>query len=442
MSVKEVGRAGVMARVKEGQLKLVSATQMLRVSYRQAKRLWKRYRAKGAVGLVHGNAGRRSNQSKPAEFRAKVLGLVREKYSGKVGQRLGPTLTAEHLASEDRMQVNPETLRLWMIEEGLWSRARKRQPYRRRRERKRHFGELVQLDGSFHRWLEDRGPQLCLMNMVDDATGVTLAQLHPQETIWAAVDLLRAWVEKHGVPRALYTDWKNVYTRKPNEEERLAGLPAQTQFGRMCAALGTPIIAASSPQAKGRVERNHGTHQDRLVKKLRLPGIDTAESANVFLGEQYLSDHNRRFSMAAAERDDFHRKKPGRRELDSIFCLEQERVIGNDWVVRYEGRFLQLERHSRYAPARQTVTIREARDGRLTLFYRKQTIPWREIPAPSPRPKLPVVPTPRMEIRRNRTPAATHPWRRPGRTWLSNPARAVASSGSPNPGLPPLATAQ
>ena len=198
MSVEEVRRAGVMARVKDGKLKVSSAAEMLGLSYRQGKRLWRRYRKKGVAGLVHGNTGRRSNQSKPRKFRAKVLRLVRTKYSGGVDQRFGPTLAAEHLASEDGLKVHPETLRLWMLEEGLWSRTRQRQPYRRRRDRKRRFGELVQLDGSFHEWLEKRGPRLCLMNMVDDATGETLSQFHPQETIWAAVDLLRAWVEEYG----------------------------------------------------------------------------------------------------------------------------------------------------------------------------------------------------------------------------------------------------
>jgi hypothetical protein len=401
----------------------------------------KRYRAKGAKGLVHGNAGRRSNQSKPAEFRKKVLQIVGEKYGGEIGLRFGPTLAAEHLASDDHLQVHPETLRLWMLQEGLWSRARKRKPYRRRRERKRHFGELVQLDGSFHEWLEKREPRLCLMNMVDDATSVTMAQFHEQETIWAAVDLLRAWVEEYGVPPALYTDWKNVYVRKPNEEERLTGTVPLTQFGRMCAALGTAIIAASSPQAKGRVERNHGTHQDRLVKKMRLQGIVGAESANVYLREQYLPEHNRRFSIAPADRDDFHRRKPSRRELDSIFCLEQERVIGNDWVVRYEGRFLQLERHGRYAPARQKVLVREARDGCLTVLYGKQKIAWREIPAPAPQAK-PAVVAVRMEIRRSQKPAANHPWRTFNTTRQRVAGGAVASGRSPNPGLLPLATAQ
>lgn len=410
MTEKEVRRAGVLARVKEGKLKLRSAAEMLGIGYRQAKRLWRRYRRQGAAGVVHASAGGPSNRAKPAKFRRKVLRLVREKYGGEEGRRFGPTLAAEHLASDEGLEVQAETLRLWMLEEGLWSRVRERKPYRSRRERKEHFGELVQLDGSFHDWLEERGPRLCLMNMVDDATSRTWAQFHEQETIWAAVDVFRAWVEEHGVPGALYTDWKNVYVRKPTEEERLRGQVALTQFGRICAALGTRIIAASSPQAKGRVERNHGTHQDRLIKKMRLKQIRTREEANAFLGEHYLPEHNRRYTRAAVEAEDYHRKAPGKRELDRIFCLEQERVISNDWVVRYEGRYLQLERQSRYAPAGQRVTIREARDGSLKLYYRQQEMAWRQIQPPAATPQAKRA-TPRMEIRRDQRPPASHPWR-------------------------------
>ena len=182
--------------------------------------------------------------------------------------------------------------------------------HRARRERKAHFGELVQLDGSFHLWYEARAPRGCLMNLVDDATGRTLARLGAEETIWAAVDVLRRWIEAYGVPLALYTDWKNVYVRAPNAEEQATGAVPLTQFGRMCAALGIQIIAASSPQAKGRVERNHGTHQDRLVKKLRRLEIADATAANTFLEQTYLPEHNRRFAVAPASAEDFHRRVP------------------------------------------------------------------------------------------------------------------------------------
>ena len=237
---------------------------------------------------------------RPDAERERILTLIRQKYSGPVGIRFGPTLAAEHLASEDGLQVHHDTLRRWMLVEGLWSRARKHAPHRSRRARKAHFGELVQLDGSFHLWYEGRAPQGCLMTLVDDATSHTLGRLGDQETIWAAVRVLRCWIETSGVPHALYTDWKNVYVRPPNAKEQATGAVPRTQFGRMCAALDIRIIAASSPQAKGRVERNHGTHQDRLVKKLRRLKIGDAGAANAFLEATYLPEHNTRFAQAAA----------------------------------------------------------------------------------------------------------------------------------------------
>src|SRR6266480_5562033 len=201
--------------------------------------------------------------------------------------------------SKQLLEVDAETLRRWMLGEGLWSRERKHRQHRRRRERKEHFGELVQMDGSFHPWLEERGPEGCLIDMVDDASNTTWAQLGEQETIWAVGEALRAWIERYGVPLALYVDWKNLYKRCATPGERLRGEEPITQFGRMCAKLGIELIAASSPQAKGRVERVHGTHQDRLVKKLRRKEIATHAQANTYLQEEYLPEHNRRFARAA-----------------------------------------------------------------------------------------------------------------------------------------------
>jgi transposase len=192
MSTTELRRAGVWARVAARSLKLGSAAALMEVSYRQAKRLYRRYRIAGGTGLKHGSAGRPSNRAIDPKRRARVLALVREKYSGGIDERFGPTLAAEHLASEDGVRVDHETLRRWMLAAGLWSRARKRSPHQRRRERKAHFGELVQLDGSFHPWFEDRGPHSCLLTLVDDATGRSLGRFGAQETIWAAVEILSA----------------------------------------------------------------------------------------------------------------------------------------------------------------------------------------------------------------------------------------------------------
>lgn len=411
MSRGELRRVEVMARVGSEELRVVDAARILGLSYRQGKRLWRRYREEGAAGLQHRSAGRESNRAKAKKLRERVLGLVRKKYSGEGGERFGPTLAAEHLESEDQLEVHPETLRRWMLEAGLWSRARKRRPHRRRREAKEHFGELVQMDGSFHHWFEQRGPEGCLMNLVDDATTTTLGRIGGGETTWTAAGALRSWIEEHGVPLALYTDWQAVYVKEPTEGQRRRGERAVTQFGRMCERLGIRIMAASSPQAKGRVERNHGTHQDRLVKKLRRKKIGTYEEANQYLKREYLPEHNRRFAHAAASPQNYHRQAPSRAELDEVFRLETERVIGNDWVVRYENRFLQVKRGGRQqAPAKGKVVVCEWEDGRLEIHYRGQKVAWEEITG---RPSV-AQPDPVRQAARpygGTPPTASHPWK-------------------------------
>ena len=357
MSRRELERVGVLARVRSKQLLLVDAGRLMRVSYRQAKRLWKRYREEGAAGLKHRGAGRPSNCAHEQDFRRKVLQLIREKYGGAEGERFGPTLAAEHLASEDGLPMAAETLRQWMLAAGLWSRERRRRPHRRRRERKEHFGELVQMDGSFHAWLEERGPEGCLIDMVDDATNTTWAQLGEQETIWAAADALRAWIERYGVPLALYVDWKNLYKRAATAQERLRGEQPITQFGRMCAKLGIELIAASSPQA--------------------------------------------------------HRRAPRAAELDRIFRLENERMVSDDWVVRCDNRFFQLQRHGRhYPPTQGKVLVGEGRHGQITIEYRGRALSWQEIPAPA-KPRVPPVAPKTVQSQRKRIPSSHHPWREP-----------------------------
>lgn len=412
LSRKELSRVEVMGRVKAHSLRLCEAAEMLGLSYRQSKRIWARYQAGGAKALQHGNCGRASNRAYPSEFRAAVLKQVQGRY-----EDFGPTLAGEHLASDDGLAVHAETLRRWLKEAGLWQRQRRRKPYRQRREAKAHFGELVQMDGSFHPWLEERGSRGCLMHMVDDATTTAVGWFTAEESIWAAVAVLRRWIERYGVPQALYTDWKNVYVRPPNAQERMRGEPAVTQFGRMCAKLGIEIIAASSPQAKGRVERAHGTHQDRLVKKLRLAGIANYDQANAYLDQHYLAEHNRRYAHAAAAQADYHRRRPTARQLDEVFWLEEERVVSEDWVVRYQNRLWQLERPSRpRIPAKSRVQVRENQAGELAIHYRDHRLGFREVkpaskelsegrgPAPSPAP-----PSPRPK---SCIPAPDHPWRR------------------------------
>jgi transposase len=415
MSVKELARAGVLARVEAGTLSLGAAASLMAVSYRQAKRLYRRYRAEGAKGLTHRSAGRRSNAARDSGEREHMLALIRAKYSGPVDERFGPTLAAEHLANDDGVHVHHDTLRRWMLAAGLWSRARKRSPHRRRRARKAHFGELVQLDGSFHAWCEGRGPVSCLLTLVDDATGRSLGRFSAQETMWAAVAVLRAWIATYGIPQALYTDWKTVYVRPPTEEERLTQTAPLTQFGRMCAQLGIRIIPASSPQAKGRIERNHGTHQDRLVKKLRRKAIADIEAANAFLETEYWTAHNERFARPPASPDDFHVAIPRGVRLDAVFRLQDTRTVSNDWVVRYDNRFFQIERQSHRPPARATVHVLESADGQVEIRYRGRVMRWTEIqagarpPVTAPRPRVAKAP-PAVSVRGPRA-GGDHPWR-------------------------------
>ncbi len=384
MSKGELRRVEVLARVRSKQLRIVDAGRLMRVSYRQAKRLWKRYREEGAAGLKHRSAGQRSHHAHDGKFRKKVLQLVREKYGGPVGERFGPTLAAEHLASEDGLNIDAETLRRWMLTEGLWSRERKGWRHRRRRERKEHFGELVQMDGSFHRWLEDRGPEGCLIDMVDDATSKTLAEMGEEETIWAAADTLRTWIERYGVPLALYVDWKNLYKRPATVKEQLHGEEPITQLGRMCAKLGIEIIAANSAPAKGRVERTHGTHQDRLVKKLRRKEISNHEQVNVYLEKEYLPEHNRRFGRAAARAGGLSPASAPGGAIGPDFPIGEpahdlQRLGG---AVR-QPVFPTRAAEPHYAPAQGHVLVCEGRHGNITIEYRGRELDWREIPAPA-----------------------------------------------------------
>ena len=263
-------------------------------------------------------------------------------------------------------------------------------------------------------------------------------------TIWAVVDALRAWIERYGVPLALYVDWKNLYKRPATPKERLRGEEPITQFGRMCAKLGIAVIAANSPQAKGRVERIHGTHQDRLVKKLRRKEISSHQHANLYLEREYLAEHNRRFARTPARLEDYHRRAPRATEMDRIFRLESERTISADWVVRYDNRFFQLQPQSRhYAPGQGKVLVCEGRYGRIAIEYQGRALRWQEIPAPtrphvlaaeppSERKRVPV-----STVKRKWVPPADHPWREAARRGAQQKAsRQAATPPRPSLALP------
>lgn len=414
MSNQDRDRLKVCERIDQGELTRKEGAQVLRLSYRQMRRICRRYENEGDAGLIHRNRGQRSHHAIEGTVQEAILERYQARYEG-----FGPTLAAEKL-TEEKLQVDHETLRRWLVLRGLWKKKRHRCAHRKWRERKAHFGELIQMDGSFHRWFggtlpadgEEHFP--CLMVMVDDATGVSLARFSEEETTEAAMRLLWEWIEQYGVPLALYTDRKNVYVtdREPTVEEQLKGEAPLTVLGKACAKLKIEIKRAHSPQAKGRVERKNGLYQDRLVKEIRLAGIQTIEEGNRFLKEGFLNQMNQKFAVPPAQEADFHRPLLTGIQLQNIFCFEEIRQVQNDWTIRYENRFFQIKQENRPLPlAKGKVTVCRWLDGSLHLYDKGRELLYQELPE-RPRPEVPK-PPPHSTLRRHVAPAATHPWRRP-----------------------------
>jgi len=413
MSAKERRRKVEFEGVLEGRMRIKEAAAKLGLSYRHCRRAYKRFCEEGDAGLVHRRRGQRSNRAKPEAFKREVLERYRERYTG-----FGPVLGMEKLA-EEGYSVGRETLRVWLLEEGLWQPRRKRARHRQRRERKEHFGELVQMDGSHHEWFGRGQPPSCLMDMVDDATGRSVALMDEEETTEVAMKALWLWCKRYGIPKALYVDRKNVFVtdREPTLQEQLAGQEALTEFGRACRKLGIEIITANSPQAKGRVERKHGVYQDRLVKELRLKGITTIVGANELLQNGFVKMLNRKFSRPAHSSADFHRPVEAGCDLREIFCFEDTRVVANDWTVRCENRFYQiLKRNDPLPRPRQKVTVRRLLNGKIQLLYRDKKLAFKEIASPSAplRYTEPAVsrPAEKEAKKKKYKPAPDHPWRR------------------------------
>jgi transposase len=435
MSRKERERIAVMRGVKADELSQVQASELMGLSYRQAKRIWQRYEAEGDAGLVHRLRGRPGLRHKPLSFRVEVLArCAEERYFD-----FGPTLMAEELEKEG-LVVDHDTLRRWLLAQGKRTVRRRRQQHRQWRERKPCFGAMVQLDGSHHDWFEGRRGKCVLMVMVDDASNRIRVRFFEQETTRASYDLFEVWVRRHGVPGALYVDRDSIYRCEglASVADQLAGKEPQTQFGRAMEQLGVELILANSPQAKGRVERMNGVLQDRLVKALRLAKIDDLEGGNRFLEETYEAEFNRRFARVAASPLDVHRGVP--RNLNEVLSWEEQRVVQRDWTVACEGKWYQLNRqHEALSLAGRKVVVRTLRDGQVQLAYGGTKLKWKELPK---RPERARRSKPSQAVRAIKAPGQNHPWRRPllrgGRAALLG----VGDSGQPplRSGLPPSPT--
>ena len=370
-------RSKLMEMVKRGQMTLKAASLELGISYRQAKRIYQRYLDGGNEALVHGNTSKPSNHRTDAALVQSALSLYAEHYSD-----FGPTLAKEKLLERDNLEIGVSTLRRALIAAGLWKPERAGSAYRSRRNPRGHFGELVQFDGSHHDWFEGRRSRCCLITLIDDATKIRLSQFFEEETMFGAMSVLKMWIELYGIPESLYCDKKNAFvlTREPSDNELLAGITQpKSHFGKACDRLGIAVIAANSPQAKGRVERCHGVDQDRLVKELRLRRISSLEKANSFLVETYLPFMNSKFSRLPKHTDDAH-VSHGDVSLDDILCMEFDRKVSKDYIIRFECRLFQILPEAKIKPRPgDTVIVRIRLDASLLILWKNSPLLVKEI---------------------------------------------------------------
>lgn len=330
MSIKEAERLGIMRQVDKKILTTRKASEELGISLRQAKRIRKRYLKEGEVGLISQKRGRASNRKISEKVRHQALDCMKRKYID-----FGPTLAAEKLKEQDGITLSAETLRKWLIEEGLWKfKKRKQAKVYQRRERRSRFGELLQGDGSSHAWFEERGEKCALLQFVDDATSrTTTARFVATETAEGYLELLEEHLKKYGRPLGLYVDKHSIF--RVNREELKKGVGI-THFGKVAKELGIELICANSPQAKGRVERKNGLFQDRLIKEMRLRGISTKEEGNAFL-PQFLDEMNRRFGKKPADAEDAHRSLRKRDDLKKIFARKDTRKLTKNLTFQHRG---------------------------------------------------------------------------------------------------------
>jgi len=408
LSRKERLRLEVLSKVRKGGINLAKAAELLRVSYRQVLRIWQRFEAEGSLGLQHGLRDRPSNRQIEPGRRERVLELYRTKYGD-----FGPTLAMEYLRKVDGEDLSPETLRRWLTGAGLWQPRRRGAPHREWRERRAHWGELVQMDGSEHDWFEGRRGRASLMVLIDDATNWTHAKFFESETTMAAMTVFQEYVGYYGLPRALYVDRDSIYetTRDSTVDEALQDAAPRTQFGRAMKELEVELILAHSPQAKGRVERRHGVFQDRFVKALRLRKICSLEGGNHFLETEFLDELNEQFHVEARSSTDLHRSVPRGLKLEYVLSYQEPRVVQNDWTVSWCNRIFQVhESHQKLTLARKKILVSELLDGQIRLTHRGRELAWSELPTrPSPAKPKPS----QTGVPAKQKPAANHPWRRP-----------------------------
>lgn len=413
MSSGEADRLSVMIRLDDGGMRQAQAAEQLQISVRQVRRLLQAYRREGAAGLVSRRRGKPSNNRLRPELVTPVLNLLYERYLG-----FGPTLAQEKLKEHDGLILSVESVRQIMIAEQLWKPKRAKKPQvHPLRERRACRGELVQVDGCWYTWFEDRAPACTLLALIDDATGCVMQLLFaPRETMFAYARAMRAYLLRFGRPQTLYTDKHGIFHVNT---KNVTSTLAVTQFGRAMQELDIQILCANTPQAKGRVERLHQTLQDRLVKEMRLRSICDMESANAYLDE-FCIDYNRRFGVQPRSDFDAHRPLRPQDDLARILCSQETRVLSKNLTLQYDHVIYQIEsKRPAYALRGAKVTVCQTEEGNVdAILYRGVPLRY-SVFMPQPRQSevassKDLVQKADQSPRPTQSPSPLHPWRRIG----------------------------
>lgn len=413
MSKREVKKFDIVSRLLRKEMNGEKAADLLSLSVRQVRRLKQRVKEKGAVGLVHQLRGKKGNRALDDHVKEKIQRVVVSKYSD-----FGPTLVCEKLAEQDGVQVDVKTIRKIMIENGVWiaRRTKRSEAYRAWRERKDCFGEMIQFDGSYHHWFENRGGETCLLASIDDATGtIPHAMFVADEGVFPVFSFWHEYVQKIGVPHSIYLDKFSTYHM--NHQEAQHHPDVLTQFQRAAKDLNIELISANSPQAKGRVERLFHTLQDRLVKELRLAHISTVEQANVFLQEVFLPKFNAQFGVSAKKKNNLHRgiRKQEKESLLSFFSRQTQRVIQNDFTISFLKQWYQLTDDQEVTVTRKAKVIVEERiDESVMIRYEGEYLHYKILPQRPTKTKLKKIPWV-LAAKAQRAPVKppqNHPWRK------------------------------
>ena len=409
MSKREITRLEVMQRLKEKQLRQKEAAQILGISIRQVKRLFRAYKAKGASGLVSQRRCKPSNNQLDPSIEQQVIDLIYKRYQG-----FGPTLAHEKLTEVHGLRISRESVRRIMTSEGLWKPKRAKQAKAHpMRERRACFGMLVQIDGSDHDWFEERGPRCTLLVFIDDATG-KLGELWfaPEETFFAYCEAARHYFERYGKPAAFYSDKHGIF--RVNQPISLGTTSGLTQFGRAMLDLDIQLICANSPQAKGRIERVNQTLQDRLVKELRLRGISDMDTANAYLPE-FCEDFNHRFAVVPRSSHNAHRPLLKTDDLDLILAHQESRILSKNLTIQYNRVIYQIQTlHPTYAMRHAKVAVCENPHGEITILYNGKPLEYTTLQKLPRQAEVVMSKAIDRHLRQPKPPAGNHPWRQYG----------------------------